>query len=189
MGGEVRLPHCLSYFSICRIWLLPWKRADHNSPLPPRLSDDIFSTKAKQQRKTSFSSSGHEGKIATPRPSGPKCLWWHLGGRPWPRDSPGQPGTAWPASRQQRGEPRVGSPAPPPGSAPPAPGSDTRVCPSSGKNLQASNPAFAVVCPPEPRSLVLESFRAGAIPGRGWRQRLPLPGHKGKKGDIYMYIF
>lgn len=37
-------------------------------PLPPRLSDDIFSTKAKQQRKTTFSSSGHEGEIATPPP-------------------------------------------------------------------------------------------------------------------------
>lgn len=82
------LLHCLSYFSICRIWLLPWKRAEHGSPFLSRLSDDIFSTKAKRQKKTSFSSRGMRGKSNPFTPLAPNASVAPGG---WPRDSAGQP--------------------------------------------------------------------------------------------------
>lgn len=125
---------------------------------------------------------GMRGKSQPPRPPAPNASGGAGGGGPGP-------GTARPAGRQQRGEAGMGRPAPRRSQPPRAPGSDTPLCPRLGENLQASNPAFPIVFPPERRSLVLESFRAGTIPGRGWRQRLPLPGHTGKKRGIYIYVY
>lgn len=152
--------------------MLPWKRAQHGSPFLSRLSDDIFSTKAKRQKKISFSSRGMRGKSNPSTPLAPNASV-APGGGPW--DSAGQPRCA--ALSLRRSHP------------PRAPGSDTPICPRLGKNLQASNPAFPIVFLPERRSLGRESFRAGAIPGRGWRQRLPLPRHKGKKSGIDICIY
>lgn len=119
-------------------------------PLPPRLSDDIFSTKAKQQRITSFTSSGHEGKIADPGSSGPKRLWWHLWGLALAL-APSRPGRGAGSSGASRDGQSCTSARL---SILRVPGSETPVCPRLGKNLQASNTDFPVVFPSVRRSLV-----------------------------------
>lgn len=111
---------------------------------------------------------GKRGK-SHPSPLRPPVPLVALGGWPWPGTVQGSPGHRGPCA--------------PPVLAPPSPGAAPPRLSPPGSNLQDSNPAFPVVFLPERRSLSLESFRAGAIPGRGWRQRLPLPEAKYPSGE------
>lgn len=165
-------------FFLCRIWLLPWKRAERGPPFLPDFQMTSLVQKLNGRGKQPSLPAGMKGKQ---HPSSlPPVSPLPLGGGPGTtRDSSAK--SLGCAARLLRGSltplsPLLGHP----------------LCPRLGGNLQASNPVFPVVFPSGRCSLVLESFRAGAIPGRGWRHRLPLPGRKGKKKgictDVYILI-
>lgn len=60
-----------------------------------------------------------------------------------------------------------------------------------GKKICSLQTHFFIVFLPERQFFVLESFCVGATSVCCWRQRLPFPGHKGRKKcvGVCMYIF